>query len=53
MFDAIMTNRRRQVPEIREQIDPEVYRQHLSLMEIALDVEKISQALARLRTVND
>jgi len=36
-------------PEIKEQIDPEVYNEHLALMEIALDVEKISQALNKLR----
>ena len=36
-------------PKIKAQIDPEVYREHLALMEIALDVDKISQALDRLR----
>ena len=35
--------------EIKAQIDPEVYKEHLALMEIALDVEKISQALNKLR----
>ena len=36
-------------PEIKAQIAPEVYKEHLALMEIALDVEKISEALTRLR----
>jgi len=36
-------------PEIKGQIDPEIYQEHLALMEIALDVEKISQALNKLR----
>jgi glycine reductase len=35
--------------EIKEQIDPLVYKEHLALMEIALDVEKISQSLSKLR----
>jgi predicted transcriptional regulator len=37
-------------PEIIAQIDPEVYDKHLSLMEIALDVEKIAQGLNRVRS---
>lgn len=36
-------------PEIKAQIDPKIYKQHLELMEIALDVERISQALRKLR----
>lgn len=36
-------------PEMKAQIAPAVYEEHLSLMEIALDVEKISQTLARIR----
>ena len=36
-------------PEIKEQLDPEVYREHLELMEIALDVEAISKGLNRVR----
>jgi len=40
-------------PEIKAQIDPEVYKEHLALMEIALDVEKISQALDRVRSSMD
>ena len=36
-------------PEIKEQIDPAVYKEHLELMEIALDVEKIAQGLDRVR----
>jgi glycine reductase len=37
-------------PEIRAQIDPACYDEHLKLMDIALDVDKISQALTRLRS---
>ena len=36
-------------PEIKAQIDPEVFKEHLALMEIALDVDKISQGLSKLR----
>ena len=36
-------------PEIRAQIDPACYDEHLKLMEIALDVEKISQTLTKIR----
>jgi len=36
-------------PVIKEQIEPEIAKEHLELMEIALDVEKISQALDRVR----
>lgn len=36
-------------PVIKDQIDPAVAVEHLGLMEIALDVEKISQVLERLR----
>jgi glycine reductase len=36
-------------PEIKEQIDPEVYKEHLELMEIALDVEAITEGLNRVR----
>ena len=35
--------------EIKEQIDPAVYKEHLELMEIALDVDKIRQGLERVR----
>jgi len=35
--------------EIKEQIDPAVYKEHLELMEIALDIEKIRQGLERVR----
>lgn len=37
-------------PEIKAQIDPAIYKEHLALMEIALDVERISKALRKLRT---
>ena len=36
-------------PEIKEQIDPEVYRKHLELMEIALDTGAIAKGLNRAR----
>ena len=36
-------------PEIKAQIAPDVYKEHLELMEIALDVERISQALDKIR----
>jgi betaine reductase len=36
-------------PEIKEQIDPEVYKEHLELMEMALDVEAITAGLNRVR----
>ena len=36
-------------PEIIEQIAPDVYRKHLELMEIALDVEAITKGLDRVR----
>jgi hypothetical protein len=36
-------------PELKTQIDPEVYKENLALMEIALDVEKITQVLDKVR----
>lgn len=36
-------------PEIKAQIEPAVYQEHLGLMDIALDVERISQALRKVR----
>jgi glycine reductase len=36
-------------PEIKAQIAPELFEQHLALMEIALDIEKITAALKRVR----
>ncbi len=36
-------------PEIKDQIDPSCYEEHLKLMEIALDVDKISETLTKLR----
>jgi hypothetical protein len=39
-------------PEITTQIDPAVYKEHLSIMDIALDVEKIAQGLNRVRAKN-
>ena len=37
-------------PEIKAQIDPACYEQHLKLMDIALDVDKISEMLTKLRS---
>jgi len=36
-------------PEIKAQINPAVYLEHLGLMEIALEVDKISQAISKVR----
>ena len=36
-------------PEIKAQIDPACYEEHLKLMDIALEVDKISRALSKLR----
>jgi len=36
-------------PEIKEQVEPSLYKEHLELMKIALDVERITQALDRVR----
>lgn len=36
-------------PGIKVQIDPKIYKEHLELMEIALEVEKIAQGLDRVR----
>ena len=39
-------------PEITRQIDPALYEKHLAVMEIALDVEKMTRALNRVRGVD-
>ena len=36
-------------PEIKSQVDPAVCKEHLELLEIALDVEKITEGLNRVR----
>lgn len=36
-------------PEIKAQVDPALFKEHLELMEIALDIEKISEALSKVR----
>ena len=36
-------------PEIKAQIEPAVFKEHLELMEIALEVDKIAQGLNRVR----
>jgi betaine reductase len=36
-------------PEMKAQIDPACYKEHLELFEIALDVDKIAEGLNRVR----
>ena len=36
-------------PEVKTQIDSKCYKEHLELMEIALDVDKITEGLNRVR----
>jgi betaine reductase len=36
-------------PQIKSQVDPQMVAEHLELLEIALDVEKITQGLNRVR----
>lgn len=36
-------------PEVKRQVDPVIYREHLELMEIAMDVDGITQGLDRVR----
>ena len=36
-------------PEIKDQIDPDLYKEHLELLEIALDVEGITKVLQEVR----
>jgi glycine/sarcosine/betaine reductase complex component A len=36
-------------PEMKAQIDPALYKEHLELFEIALDVDKIAEGLDRVR----
>jgi hypothetical protein len=36
-------------PEVKGQIDPKTYEEHLGLMEIALEVDKITAGLNRVR----
>ena len=35
--------------EVRDQIDPELYKKHLAIMALALDVAKISEVLRKIR----
>jgi betaine reductase len=39
-------------PEIKAQMDPAVYKEHLELMEIALDVQKIAEGLDSVRNAS-
>jgi len=36
-------------PDIKRQIDPKIYEEHLGIMEIALEVDKIAKGLKRVR----
>ncbi len=36
-------------PEIKKQIDPAVYKHHLELMDIAMDIEQIAERLKNIR----
>ncbi len=36
-------------PEVKKQVDPAVYKEHLELMEIAMDVKGITDGLDRVR----
>lgn len=36
-------------PEIKAQIDPKIFQEHLALMEIALEGDKIAEVLNKLR----
>lgn len=36
-------------PEIKSQIDSELFDKHLALMDVALDVEKVAEVLNRVR----
>lgn len=36
-------------PEIKSQVEPSAYKEHIELMEIALDVDKIAEGLNRVR----
>ena len=40
-------------PTIKAQIDPSLYKEHLELMDIALDGERISKALQKVREQNN
>ena len=39
--------------EIKAQISPDAYKEHLELMDISLDVDKISEGLNRVRQGNN
>ena len=36
-------------PEIKDQLPTELFEKHLAIMDVALDVEKVSEALNRVR----
>jgi len=40
-------------PEISSQISPEVFKEHLELQEISIDVEAITQGINRVRNKDD
>ncbi len=37
-------------PEIKNQVTPEAYKEHLELLDVALDVDKITEGLNRARS---
>jgi glycine reductase len=39
--------------EIKSEIDPKAYEEHLELMEMALDMEKITQVIKKVRGESD
>jgi len=39
-------------PEIKAQINPDIYKENLELLEIALDIEKITEGLNKVRQGN-
>ena len=40
-------------PEIKAQVEPSVFKEHLGFMEIALEVDKITEGLTRVRKGRD
>jgi len=40
-------------PEVKAQINPKVYGEHLGIMEIALEVDKITAGLNRVRKIQN
>jgi len=36
-------------PEVKDQINPELFEKHLAIMEVALDIDEIGKALKKVR----